>query len=133
MGHRGISCFIVEKGWDGFETGKLENKLGIRASDTCELYFDNVKVPLENLIGSEGEVFKIALETLDGVRIGFAAQALGIAEASLNASVSYSKERIQFGKPIASNQAIQFKIADMAVGIESALSPEITILIPGLS
>ena len=109
VGHKGISCFIVEKGWDGFAMGKPENKLGIRASDTCELYFDTVKVPDENLIGKEGEGFKIALATLDGGRIGIAAQALGIAQASLNASVSYSKERIQFGKPISINQAIQFK------------------------
>ena len=120
VGHKGISCFIVEKGWDGFETGKPENKLGIRASDTCELYFDNVRVSVDNLIGNEGEGFKIALATLDGGRIGIAAQALGIAQASLNASVSYSKERIQFGKPISINQAIQFKIADMAMEIESA-------------
>ena len=120
VGHKGISCFIIEKGWDGFETGKPENKLGIRASDTCELYFDNVKVSVDNLIGNEGEGFKIALATLDGGRIGIAAQALGIAQASLNASVSYSKERIQFGKPISINQAIQFKIADMAMEIESA-------------
>ena len=120
IGHRGISCFIVEKGWDGFETGKPENKLGIRASDTCELYFDSVKVPVENLIGKEGEGFKIALATLDGGRIGIAAQALGIAQASLNASISYSKERIQFGKPISTYQAIQFKIADMAMEIEAA-------------
>ena len=94
--------------------------MGIRASDTCELYFDSVKVPVENLIGKEGEGFKIALATLDGGRIGIAAQALGIAQASLNASVSYSKERIQFGKPIFTNQAIQFKIADMAMEIEAA-------------
>ena len=120
VGHKGSSCFIVEKGRDGFETGKPENKLGIRASDTCELYFDNVKVSVDNLIGNEGEGFKIALATLDGGRIGIAAQALGIAQASLNASVSYSKERIQFGKPISINQAIQFKIADMAMEIESA-------------
>ena len=120
VGHKGISCFIVEKGWDGFETGKPENKLGIRASDTCELYFDTVKVPDENLIGKEGEGFKIALATLDGGRIGIAAQALGIAQASLNASVSYSKERIQFGKPISTFQAIQFKIADMTMEIEAA-------------
>ncbi len=120
VGHKGISCFIIEKGWHGFETGKPENKLGIRASDTCELYFDNVKVSVNNLIGNEGEGFNIALTTLDGGRIGIAAQALGIAQASLNASVSYSKERIQFGKPISINQAIQFKIADMAMEIESA-------------
>ena len=120
VGHKGVSCFIVEKGLVGLETGKPENKLGIRASDTCELYFDNVKVPVENKIGKEGEGFKIALSTLDGGRIGIASQALGIAQASLDASVSYSKERIQFGKPIAANQGIQFKIADMAMEIESA-------------
>ncbi len=120
VGHKGISCFLVEKGLEGFETGKPENKLGIRASDTCELYFDKVKVPAENLIGSEGEGFKIALATLDGGRIGIASQALGIAQASLDASVSYSKERIQFGKPIAVNQEIQFKIADMAMEIEAS-------------
>ena len=120
IGHKGVSCFLVEKGWDGFETGKPENKLGIRASDTCELYFDNVKVPAENLIGNEGEGFKIALATLDGGRIGIASQALGIAQASLNASVAYANERIQFGKPISKNQAIQFKITDMGMEIEAA-------------
>jgi len=120
VGHKGISCFIVDKELDGFECGKPENKLGIRSSDTCELYFDNVKVPKENLIGEEGSGFKIALATLDGGRIGIAAQALGIATSSLNHSISYSKERHQFGKPIASNQGIQFKIADMAMEIEAA-------------
>ena len=120
IGYKGVSCFIVEKGWDGLETGKPENKLGIRASDTCELYFDNVKVPVENLIGKEGEGFTIALVILDAGRIGIASQAIGIAQASLNASVSYSRERIQFGKPIAKNQAIRFKIADMAMEIEAA-------------
>ena len=120
IGHKGISCFIVEKGWDGLETGKPENKLGIRASDTCELYFDNVKVPIENLIGREGDGFRIAMATLDGGRIGIAAQALGIAQASLDASIYYSQNRVQFGKPISTNQAIQYKIADMAMGIESA-------------
>ena len=120
IGYKGVSCFIIEKGWDGLETGKPENKLGIRASDTCELYFDNVKVPVENLIGKEGEGFTIALVILDAGRIGIASQAIGIAQASLNASVYYSRERIQFGKPIAKNQAIQFKIADMAMEIEAA-------------
>ena len=120
IGYKGVSCFIVEKGWDGLETGKPENKLGIRASGTCELYFDNLKVPVENLIGKEGEGFTIALVILDAGRIGIASQAIGIAQASLNASVSYSRERIQFGKPIAKNQAIQFKIADMAMEIEAA-------------
>jgi alkylation response protein AidB-like acyl-CoA dehydrogenase len=120
IGHKGISCFIVEKEFNGFESGKAEDKLGIRASDTCELYFDNVKVPSENRIGKEGEGFKIALATLDGGRIGIASQALGIAKASLDAAVKYSNEREQFGKPISSNQAIQFKIADMAMELESA-------------
>jgi len=120
VGHKGISCFIIEKTLDGFEAGKAENKLGIRSSDTCELYLDDVKVPVENLIGQEGEGFKIALSVLDGGRIGIASQALGIAQASLNASISYSKERVQFGKPISKNQAIQFKIADMAMEIEAA-------------
>jgi alkylation response protein AidB-like acyl-CoA dehydrogenase len=120
IGHKGISCFIVEKGWDGFEAGKPEDKLGIRASDTSELYFDNVNIPVENLVGGVGNGFKIALATLDGGRIGIASQALGIAQASLDASINYSKERIQFGKPISANQGIQFKLADMAMGIETA-------------
>ena len=120
IGHKGISCFIVEKDLEGFELGKAENKLGIRASDTCELYFDNVKIPVENLIGEEGQGFKIALSTLDGGRIGIASQALGIAQASLEASIKYSKERIQFNKPIAENQAIQYKIADMKMEIDAA-------------
>ena len=120
IGHKGISCFIVEKEFEGFECGKPEEKLGIRSSDTCELYFDNVKVPKENLIGKEGEGFKIALATLDGGRIGIAAQAIGIAVSSLYNSISYSKDRHQFGKPISSNQGIQFKLADMAMEIEAA-------------
>ena len=120
IGHKGISAFLIEKGWNGFEPGKPEDKLGIRSSDTSELYFDNVKVPIENRIGEEGQGFKIALATLDGGRIGIASQALGIAQASLDASITYSKERVQFGKPIASQQAIQFKIADMAMEIEAA-------------
>ena len=120
IGHKGISCFIMEKGFKGFESGKAEDKLGIRASDTCELYFDNVKVPIENRIGEEGEGFKIALSTLDGGRIGIASQALGIAKASLDASVKYSNEREQFGKPISNNQSIQFKIADMAMELEAS-------------
>ena len=120
IGHKGISTFIVEKGWEGFAEGKPENKLGIRASDTCELYLDDVKIPEANLIGNEGDGFKIALSTLDGGRIGIAAQALGIAQASLDAAVTYSKERVQFGKPISSNQGIQFKLADMGMEIEAA-------------
>ena len=120
VGHKGISCFIVEKSFEGFSTGKPEEKLGIRSSDTCELYFDNVKIPKENLIGEEGDGFKIALSTLDGGRIGIASQALGIAQASLDASIKYSKERIQFNKPISANQGIQFKLADMAMEIEAS-------------
>ena len=120
VGHKGISCFIVEKSFDGFEVGKKEEKLGIRASDTCELYFDNVKIPEENLIDSEGAGFKIALDTLDGGRIGIAAQALGIAQGALEAAISYSKEREQFSKPISSFQGVQFKITDMQMGIETA-------------
>ena len=119
IGHKGISCFLVDKKYDGFEVGKPEDKLGIRSSDTTELYFDNVKVPKENLIGEEGGGFKIALSTLDGGRIGIASQALGIAQASLNKSIEYSKERYQFNKPIAANQAIQNKLANMAIEIES--------------
>jgi len=120
VGHKGISCFIVEKSFDGFESGKPEKKLGIRSSDTTELYFDNVRVPKENLIGEEGDGFKICLETLDGGRIGIASQALGIAQASLDASIKYSKERKQFNKPIAAFQALQFKMADMSIAIDTS-------------
>ena len=120
VGHKGISCFIVEKDFDGFSVGKPEKKLGIRSSDTTELYFDNVEIPEENLIGNEGDGFKICLSTLDGGRIGIAAQALGIAQASLEASINYSKERKQFNKPISSFQSIQFKLTDMSIAIDSA-------------
>ena len=120
VGHKGISCFIIDKETKGLSTGKAEEKLGIRSSDTCELYFDQVRVSKENLIGNLGDGFKIALSTLDGGRIGIASQALGIAQASLDHSINYSKERKQFGKPISSNQIIQFKLADMAMEIEAA-------------
>mgnify|MGYP001210957769 FL=1 len=120
IGHKGISCFIVEKDFAGFEVGKPEEKLGIRGSDTSELYFDNVKIPKKNLIDTEGAGFKIALNTLDGGRIGIASQALGIAQGALDASIKYSKEREQFGKSISSFQGIQFKIADMSISIENA-------------
>ena len=120
VGHNGISCFIIDKNTDGLKAGKPEEKLGIRSSDTCELYFDQVRVSKKNLVGNLGEGFKIALSTLDGGRIGIASQALGIAQAALDHSISYSKHRKQFGKPIASNQGIQFKLADMAMEIESA-------------
>ena len=120
VGHKGISCFLVDKKNKGFEVGKPEDKLGIRSSDTTELYFDDVHVPATHLIGSEGDGFKIALGTLDGGRIGIAAQALGIAQAALDNSISYSKDREQFGKPISVNQSIQNKLANMAIEIESA-------------
>ena len=120
VGHKGISCFIIEKETEGLSAGKPEEKLGIRASDTCELYFDQVRVSKDNLVGELGEGFKIALSTLDGGRIGIASQALGIAQASLENSIKYSKDRKQFGKPIAHNQAIQFKLADMGMEIEAA-------------
>ena len=120
VGHKGISCFIVDKETEGVSVGKPEEKLGIRSSDTCEIYFDQARVSRKNLIGNLGDGFKIALSTLDGGRIGIASQALGIAQASLENSIKYSKEREQFGRPIASQQAIQFKLADMAMEIEAA-------------
>lgn len=118
--HRGISAFIVEKGMSGFTFGKKERKLGIRSSPTTELIFENCKIPKKNLLGKEGEGFKIAMSTLDGGRNGIAAQALGIAQGALDAAVGYAKEREQFGKPIAQNQGISFKLADMATEVEAA-------------
>ncbi|MDR3348282.1 MAG: acyl-CoA dehydrogenase [Acidaminococcales bacterium] len=119
-GVRGISAFIVEKGTPGFTFGKKEEKMGIHTSITCELVFEDLEIPESNLLGKEGEGFKIAMSTLDGGRIGVAAQALGIAQGALDHAVKYSKERIQFGKPIASNQAIAFTLADMATQVEAA-------------
>ena len=119
-GYNGISAFIVPKDLDGFSVGKKEDKLGIRGSDTCELYFDNCHVPIENLIDKEGQGFRIALTTLDGGRIGIAAQALGIAQAALDKSVQYAKERKQFGKTIGSFGALQEKIALMGTNIEAS-------------
>ena len=119
-GYNGISAFIVPKGLDGFLVGKKEDKLGIRGSDTCELYFDNCHVPIENLIDKEGQGFRIALATLDGGRIGIAAQALGIAQAALDKSVQYAKERKQFGKTISSFGALQEKIALMGTNVEAS-------------
>ncbi len=119
-GHKGISVFIVEKGWEGFIIGKKEDKLGIRGSDTHSLMFTDVKVPIENRIGAEGFGFTFAMETLNGGRIGIAAQALGIAAGAYELSLAYSKERKAFGKPISQHQAIQFKLADMATQIEAA-------------
>ncbi len=119
-GYKGITTFIVEQDWKGVEVGKKEDKLGIRSSDTCTIGLNNVRVPKENVLGEEGLGFKIAMETLNGGRIGIAAQALGIAAASLEASVKYSKERKAFDEPICNLQAIQFKLADMAVNLETA-------------
>ena len=120
IGTRGISAFIVERGWEGFTFGEHYDKMGIRSSATCELIFNNVKVPKENLLGKEGQGFKIAMGTLDGGRIGIAAQALGIAQGAFEAAVEYSKERVQFGRPICQHQAIAFKIADMATKLRCA-------------
>jgi alkylation response protein AidB-like acyl-CoA dehydrogenase len=119
-GAKGMSAFILEKGMEGFTYGKKEVKMGIRASVQRELVFQNVKVPAENLLGKEGEGFKIAMMTLDGGRVGVGAQALGIAEGAYNAAVQYAKERTQFGKPIAKFQAISFMLADMKLKIETA-------------
>ncbi|GGB40176.1 acyl-CoA dehydrogenase [Fictibacillus barbaricus] len=119
-GSRGVSAFIVEKGTPGFSFGKKEKKLGIRSSPTLEIIFEDCRVPAENLLGKEGEGFKIAMMTLDGGRNGIAAQAVGIAQGALDASVKYAKERKQFGKPIGVNQGIGFKLADMATKVEAA-------------
>ncbi len=119
-GARGISAFILEKGMPGFTFGKKEHKLGIRSSQTMELVFQDVAVPAANLLGKEGDGFKIAMTTLDGGRIGVAAQALGIAQAALDHAAKYAKERVQFGKPIAANQAVAFTLADMATQIDAA-------------
>ena len=120
VGYKGISAFVVEKGTLGLSTGKKENKLGIRASDTCELYFENCRIPGENMIGEEGQGFKVAMKALGGGRIGIAAQALGLARAALGASISYAKERKQFGKTIGEFGAIQNKLADIATEIDAA-------------
>ena len=120
IGYKGVSAFCVEKGTPGLTTGKKEEKLGIRGSDTCELYFENCKVPVENLIQEEGSGFHIAMKTLDGGRIGIGAQAVGIAQASLDRALEYSKERKQFGKPISSFGAIKSKLAQMATNIEAS-------------
>ena len=120
QGTKGISAFIVEKGYKGFSIGKHEDKLGIRASSTCELIFEDCIVPKENLVGELGKGFKYAMMTLDGGRVGIAAQALGIAEGALERAIAYTKERKQFGRSIAQQQNTQFKLADMATRIEAA-------------
>jgi len=119
-GYRGITAFIVEKGTPGFSAGKEENKMGIRATNTCELIFQDCRVPAANRLGDEGQGFKIALSALDAGRIGIGAQAVGIAQAAYEAALQYAKTRVQFGQPIAQLQAIQWMLADMATRIEAA-------------
>lgn len=118
--HRGVCAFIVESAWDGFSVGKIEEKMGIRCSSTSELVFENLRVPAENRLLDEREGFKVAMATLDGGRIGIAAQALGIAQRCLDLAVAHAKQRIAFGKPISRLQAIQFKLADMKSRIDAA-------------
>ncbi len=118
--HRGISAFVVEKGTPGFHVGKEEDKMGLRGSDTVELIFEDCRVPSENLLGQEGDGFVIAMASLDGGRIGIASQSVGLAQACLDAAVSYAKERVQFNKPISRFQGIRWMIADMATQIEAA-------------
>ncbi|MDR1113042.1 MAG: acyl-CoA dehydrogenase [Bacteroidales bacterium] len=120
LGTKGISAFIVEKGMPGFSIGKKEKKMGIRGSSTCELIFENCEVPKENLLGKEGKGFAIAMKTLDGGRIGIAAQALGIAQGAIDETVKYVKERKQFGKLIASFQNTQFQMADLETKVQAA-------------
>ena len=119
-GFRGMSAFIVEKGTPGLSFGKKEIKMGIRSSVQREVILENCRVPAANLLGKEGEGFKIAMATLDGGRIGVAAQSVGLAQGALEAAIKYAKERVQFGKPISANQAISFKLADMATKVEYA-------------
>ena len=117
--HKGICAIIVERETEGLKIGKKENKLGIRSSDTVELVFDNARIPKANLLGKEGEGFKIAMTILDDGRISIAAQAVGIAQGAFDAALKYAKERVQFGRPIIDHQAIQNKLADMATGIDA--------------
>jgi butyryl-CoA dehydrogenase/short/branched chain acyl-CoA dehydrogenase len=119
-GYRGITAFLVEKGMPGFKVGRKEDKMGIRASSTCELQFDNCVIPAESLLGEEGKGYKIAIETLNEGRIGIGAQMLGLAEGAWGHAAKYAKERKQFGKPIAEFQAVQFTLAQMATDIEAA-------------
>ncbi|EGY77445.1 acyl-CoA dehydrogenase [Peptoniphilus indolicus] len=119
-GNRGISAFIVERGTPGFRVGEPEIKMGIRGSSTCELIFENCRIPKENLLGKEGKGFKVAMKTLDGGRIGIASQALGIAEGAIDATVDYVKERKQFGKRLSQFQNTQFQLADMKTKADAA-------------
>jgi len=120
LGYRGITSFVVEKGTSGFSVGKLEHKLGIRASSTAELIFEDCFVPEENRLGDEGRGFRLALETIDASRISIAAQAVGIAQGALDKCLAYAKERQQFGQPLANFQAIQWMLADMATQTDAA-------------
>lgn len=119
-GYKGITAFVVERGFEGFTVGKKEDKLGIRASSTCELLFDNCRVPKENVLGEVGKGYKIAIETLNEGRIGIGAQMLGLARGAYEAALSYTKERKQFGQAISEFQGVQFQLAEMAVKIEAA-------------
>jgi butyryl-CoA dehydrogenase/short/branched chain acyl-CoA dehydrogenase len=119
-GYRGITCFVIERDFPGFQVGKKEDKLGIRASSTCELILDNCRVPKANVLGAAGKGYKVAMETLNEGRIGIGAQMIGLARGALNHAIRYAKERKQFGKPIAEFQAVQFDVARMATEIEAA-------------
>ncbi len=118
--HRGISVFLVKKGTPGFNVGRIEDKMGLCASDTCDLNFDNCRIPVEDRLGKEGEGFKIAMTALDGGRIGIAAQSVGVAQAALDAAVKYAKKREQFGQKISKFQGLRWMIADMATDLEAA-------------
>ena len=117
---RGVSAFVVEKGWEGFSFGKLEEKMGWQSSPMRELLFDSCRVPGDNLVGDEGEGFRIALAALDGGRLGMAACSVGLAQAALDAAVAFTREREQFGRPVIENQGLQFMLADAAVQVEAA-------------
>jgi len=119
-GHRGITCFIVERGFSGFQVGKKEDKLGIRASSTCELIMDECRVPAANVVGEVGKGYKIAIETLNEGRIAIGSQMVGLAQGALNHAIAYAKQRQQFGKPIADFQGVQFELAQMATEVEAA-------------
>jgi alkylation response protein AidB-like acyl-CoA dehydrogenase len=119
-GHRGITCFLVERGFPGFQVGKKEDKLGIRASSTCELILDDCIVPAANVLGEVGKGYKIAIETLNEGRIAIGAQMTGLAQGALDHALSYARERRQFGKPIADFQGVQFALAEMAMQVEAS-------------
>lgn len=120
LGYKGITAFIVEKGFPGFQVGKKEDKLGIRASSTCELILENCEVPRENVLGEPGKGYKVSIETLNEGRIGIGAQMVGLASGALNCGLQYAKQREQFGQPIAKFQAVQFQIAELATQLEAA-------------